>query len=259
MPKITFQHSGKSVDADEGEWMYEVAAGCGCSSGCATSRTCSTPTSSTATSPPGRCGPHRGLPVRRPADDRVLLRQAHRLGISGRGAQIRAVLLAGGRRAKTQEHYGRSQGLSVTDPASVPSKAPMVTQSPFRHSRQSSTRPERARTSRGNVGTCGRYRHQPPSSFASGGGSIPAPVPLTRASTISRPLVDTRQSSCHSTFSTVCVQERVNAAQASATETPAPVRHRLTSTPRLGACGRCAGGQRRQPGQSRSRPSPVAP
>jgi hypothetical protein len=25
MPKITFQHSGKSVDADEGEWMYEVA------------------------------------------------------------------------------------------------------------------------------------------------------------------------------------------------------------------------------------------
>ena len=25
MPKITFQHSGKSIDADEGEWMYEVA------------------------------------------------------------------------------------------------------------------------------------------------------------------------------------------------------------------------------------------
>ena len=25
MPKITFQHSGKSIDADQGEWMYEVA------------------------------------------------------------------------------------------------------------------------------------------------------------------------------------------------------------------------------------------
>jgi len=25
LPKITFQHSGKSVDADEGEWMFEVA------------------------------------------------------------------------------------------------------------------------------------------------------------------------------------------------------------------------------------------
>lgn len=47
MPKVTFQHSGKSIEADEGEWMYDVAerAECGMPFACKAGAcgTCATP------------------------------------------------------------------------------------------------------------------------------------------------------------------------------------------------------------------------
>ena len=60
---------------------------------------------------------------------------------------------------------------------------------------------------------------------------MPAPEPLTRACTSSRPRGVTRQSSCQSTFSIECVHTSVNAATDSVLTTPAEARQRLKPPP----------------------------
>ena len=77
----------------------------------------------------------------------------------------------------------------------------------------------------------GDHCNQPPMSFASGGGSMPAPLPLIRACCSVSPAGVASQSSCQAVFSIECVQASVKAATCSVFTTPAEVRQRLKPPP----------------------------
>src|SRR5689334_19462214 len=95
----------------------------------------------------------------------------------------------------------------------VPTAWPRISDSvlhlPPVHNRHSPAAPELPSLTSPIAGRAGFQRNHPPESRASAGGSMPAPLPLTRASTSSRPCGVMRQSSCHSTFSIEWIQASV--------------------------------------------------
>src|SRR3954463_14220932 len=144
--------------------------------------------------------------------------------------------------------YGSHTRIVVTlAPTGCPKISDKVRQFPLLHSRHSPAAPELPSTTSGIGARLSCHRNQPPTSRASGGGSMPAPEPFTLACTSSRPFGVMRQSSCQSGFSIEWVQPSVKTATDSVFTTPAEARQRLNPPPPRSACPVAIARARSQP------------